>query len=95
MNERSLLAKLLEVKLFVIEKNIDILCVSETWLLPHIPDSHCYILGFHVFRCDKGHGGGPCVYVKETLATKAMNCDIVRPSAIEDLWVSVQHRKLP
>lgn len=95
INARSLLANLLDVKLLIIEQNIDILCVSETWLLPHIPDSHCHIPGYHVFRCDKGHGGGTCVYVKDTLATKVINCDTVRPKGIEDTWVSVQHRKLP
>ncbi len=95
INARLLLANFLEVKLLVTENNIDILCVSETWLLPHISDSHCHIPGYHVFRCDKGHWGGTCVYVKDILTTKVINCDTVRPDGIEDIWVSVQYRKLP
>lgn len=57
LNARSLLTNLFEVKLLIIEKNIDILCVSEI-LLPHIPDSHCRIPGYHVSRCGNRHGDG-------------------------------------
>lgn len=95
INARSLLANFVEVKLLITEKDIDVLCVSETWLLPHIPDSHCHIPGYYIFRCDKGHGGGTCVYVKDILSTKIISSDRVKPNGIEDIWVSVQHRKLP
>ena len=95
INARSLLANIVEVKLLVSERNIDILCVSETWLLPHTPDSHIYINGYNVFRCDKGHEGGACIYVKDNLTSKVITCDLVGPSGIEDVWISVQCRKLP
>ncbi len=35
------------------------------------------------------------MYVKDILTTKIINCDTVRPDGIEDIWVSVQYRKLP
>ncbi len=43
------------------------ICVSETWLLPHIPYSYVHISGYRVFRCNNGQGGGACVYVKDSL----------------------------
>ncbi len=48
-----------------------------------------------VFRCDKGYGGGACVYVKDTLSSKEITCDVARPQGVEDVWVSIQCRKLP
>ncbi len=95
INARSLLANLLEVQLLLTEKNVDILCVSETWLILHTPNSYCHVPSYRVFRCDKGRGGGTCVYIKDTLVTKVIDCDTDRPKGIEDIWVSGQHRKLP
>ena len=69
--------------------------MSETWLLPHIPDSHVYIPGYQLYRCDKGKGGGACIYVKDYLTSKVIVSNITRPDGIEDVWVSVQCRKLP
>ncbi len=43
INAQSLQANFDEVKFIVTERNIDILCVSETWLLPHTPDAYTYI----------------------------------------------------
>ncbi len=95
INARSLLANFLEVKLLVSDTNVDVLCVSETWLLPHTPDSFVHLPGYRVFRCDKGHGGGTCVYVKDTLSFKEITCDVARPQGVEDVWLSIQCRKLP
>ncbi len=95
INVRSVLANLLDVKLLLIEKNLGILFVSETWLQPHTPDSHCRAPGYRVFRCDKGRGGGACEYIKDTLVTKGIDCDTDGPQGIEDIWVREQHRKLP
>ena len=71
------------------------LCVSETWLYPYIPDSHVHISGYHIYRCDKGKGGGTCIYVKDNLTSKVITGNIIRPNGIEDVWVSIQSRKLP
>ncbi len=35
------------------------------------------------------------MYIKDYLTTKLITYDIVRPDGVEDLWVSVQCRKLP
>ena len=43
---------------------MDILCVSETWLLPTMQSRLMNISGYSVYRCDGGRGGGVCIYVK-------------------------------
>ncbi len=77
------------------KRNIDILCISETWLLPQIPDNYIHIPGYKVYRCDKSYGGGACVYVKVSLTTKIFTSDDDRPDGVEDVWLSIQCRKIP
>ena len=64
INARSLLSCLDEVKLLVESSNLDVLCISESWLLPSMPSSYVGIEGFTIYRCDGGYGGGVCVYVR-------------------------------
>ena len=83
------------MKLLLTERDIDVLCVSETWLLPSIPDDFVNISMYRMFRCDNGRGGGVCVYVKNSLCTNVIKLDIPRVDGVEDVWVTVQCRKLP
>ena len=89
------MANLQEIQLLAHDKDIDIMCISEAWLSPITPDSHAYIPGYHLYRCDKGRGGGVCIYLKDCFTTKIITCDTARPEGVEDIWVSVQYRKLP
>ncbi len=82
-NARSLLASMSEIRLLVINRNIDILCVSETWLLPRTPDNYIHIPDYNVYRCDKNYGGGVCVYVKNCLATNEIATSDDRPNGVE------------
>ncbi len=93
INARSLLATISEIRLLAINRNIDILCISETWLLPHTPDSYIHIRDYGVYRCDKNHGGGVCVYVKNCLATNVITSNADSPNGVEDVWLSNQCRK--
>ncbi len=54
INAQFLQSNFNEVTLQVSERNIDILCVSETWLLPHTPDEYVNIPNYKIFRCDGG-----------------------------------------
>ena len=67
VNAQSLLCNFNEVELLMNNKEIDILCISETWLTSEILDSYIDIQGFNVFRNDKGRGGGVCMYVRDDL----------------------------
>ena len=84
-----------EVVLLTKERNIDILCVSESWLLPHTPDIFVNLPNYNIFRCDSGRGGGVCIYVKDVLSANVIDLKVPRQTGIEDIWVTVQCRKLP
>ena len=64
INAVSFLSSLDDVKLLNTERNIDILCVSEKWLLTSIPDVFVEICMYKIFRCDNGRGADECIYVK-------------------------------
>ncbi len=55
---QSLISSLDEVKLLLIERNIDVLCVSETWLHTNTPDAYINIPNYTVYRCNNGRGAG-------------------------------------
>lgn len=90
INAQSLLAHRDELVTLVHERNTDIvICISETWLLPHTPDApHVDITDFTIFRHDKGLGGGVCLYVRDYLTVSLIETAINKPEGIEDTWVS-------
>ncbi len=77
------------------ERSIDVLCITETWLLPHTPDSFINIPNYNVFICDNGRGAGACAYVRDDFKSSPVKLDITRSAGIEDVWLNVQCRKLP
>ena len=77
------------------ERSTDVLCISETWLSTDMKDEHIAIPGYNVFRNEKGRGGGVCIYVKDTYKVTTINVNVEKPEGIEDVWITVQHRKLP
>ncbi len=83
-----------EIELLAKERNIDILCISESWFLPHTPDAFVNLPNYNIFRCDSGRGGGVCIYVKDILSANVIDLKIPRQTDIEDIWVTVQCRKL-
>ncbi len=95
INAQSLLGNMDEIRLLINVRNIDVLCVSESWLLPDLPDTYVNIPGYKIFRCDSGRGGGVCIYVKNVLSVNIINLNVPKQEDIEDLWITVQCRKLP
>ena len=78
-------------------EDLDILCISETWLQPKIPDDLISIKNYNVFSNDNplnSRGRGACIYVKHIFTCKKYeNIEITdgEPSkGIEDVWVSIQ-----
>ncbi len=84
-----------EVKLLIIDRKIDVLCIRETWLQENTPDSYLEIPDYKLFRCDKGRGAGVCLYVHSTLIPSVITLDVPRPTGVEDVWVKIQCRKWP
>ena len=79
----------------MLELNLDILCISETWLYPSISNSAISIPSYNVFRDDHGRGGGVCLFVKDYLKVTVISDGNAKQDGIEVKWLSVQHRKLP
>ncbi len=78
------------------ERQIDVLCISETWLLPDIPSQFVDLPQYSVFRSDKSRGGGVCIFVRGFLnATLLPTHTVNRPTGVEDVWITIQLRKLP
>ncbi len=80
----------------VYSRDIDALCVSETWLQTNTPDVHVSIPNYVLYRNDVGRGGGVCIYVKKELKINVMNFFFLsKHNGIEDLWLSVERNMYP
>ena len=95
INSQSLQPKLHEIEIMLSERNIDILCVSETWLSPIVQDRFIDIPDFKMFRHDRGRGGGVCVYARDVLHVTLLNTNVPEHAQVEDIWISIQYRKHP
>ncbi len=83
------------MKLLVRDRKVDVLCISESWLLPNLPDSFVMIQGYKIFRYDGGRGGGVCVYVKDVLTANVIDPNVPKQKGVEDVRLTIQCRKLP
>ena len=52
-------------------------------------------MNFNVYRCDYGKGGGTLVYVRNDLKVNRILTDVEKTDGVEDVWISIQHKKLP
>jgi len=66
-NTRSLCNKLDEFQMFLYEQNVDICCVTETWLTSVVPNSLICPPGYVVFRRDRETPGGVWLFLLKTL----------------------------
>lgn len=48
---------------------LDVLCVTETWLTPSVPDKFISLVGFDLIRNDRPdkRGGGTCVFINNRI----------------------------
>ena len=83
------------IEAHILRNDIDILCISETWLLPLTHDRFIDIPGYSVYRCDAGAGGGVCVYVKNEFKINALTVPFERPDNVEDVWMTIQYKNFP
>lgn len=72
INAQSLKPKIDEFRLIFESSNMDVICVSETWLNESIPNGLISLHGYKVFRSDRlvGGGGGVAIYVKDNITCK-------------------------
>ena len=89
------------IKDLLIEEDIDILCITETWLKPSIDDMYVNIENYSIFRSDRRdekRGGGCCIYVKSCYQAMEINKNAQinneDQQGIEDIWIKVQVKKM-
>ena len=71
------------------------MCISESWLLPIVQDRFINIPNFKIFRCDRGKGGGVCIYVRDELQVTLINTNVPEHPLVEDIYLTIQYRKQP
>ena len=69
INVCSLYPKIDEIRFCMKTLQIDVLCISETWLHAQLGDKEVSVEGYDIIRKDRTNkrGGGVCVYVKSSL----------------------------
>lgn len=87
--------KLDELTLFLNSNNVDIACITETWLKATIPNSAIHIDGYSVIRRDRTDitGGGVCIYIRQSISHRQWNH--LDEEGIESLWLTIRSKKLP
>ena len=94
-NVRSLIPKIEELEVVANVNDADIICITEAWLTPNIPDSALSYSNFVLFRNDRtvSIGGGVCILVNKNIFCKRLT-EFENPN-IESLWLSLRPRRLP
>ena len=92
INVRSLRNKVDHMEVYLKKFNIDILCVTETWLHSSIPTSLIDIPGYTFYRNDREgkKGGGVGMYVKDDFNSSAVDA-LNNNCPVEAVWVEVKH----
>ena len=97
-NVCSLMPKLEEVRLLLDAENVDVCCLSETWLSHNVDDRALALPGFATFREDRAagsgrtRGGGVALILREEYGVERLGIASQGPgsSKLESLWVSVK-----
>ena len=90
---RSLIPSIDDVNVALKTHNLDILCISESWLSPEIADNFLVFPGYGVSRRDRPgrgarRGGGVCVLHRDNFWVERLSVPS-EGSALESLWLSV------
>ena len=94
----SLAPKIDEVSTCVQNANYDLVCITETWLRRHIPDSAVNITGYNLIRLDRKEAihGGVCLYVKDHIPFSILeDFGDDNNNLLEVLWVKLRPPRLP
>ena len=94
-NAQSIATKIDDLTASLNTHNVDIACITESWLSSSVPDSAVNINGYTIVRNDRSLniGGGVCLYIKSSLSYKVW-ADL-NDNEIESLWISIRPRKMP
>lgn len=92
-NARSVVNKLQELHMFLLEEKVDIVGITETWLTSNVQDSELQFAEFTLFRIDrhdkdKLRGGGVALYVRNELKPVRV-LEIENEKFQESLWCKI------
>ena len=85
-----------QLQKFVIETQIEVIALSETWLNTTIPNIEINIEGYTLYRQDRLHkrGGGVVAYVRKDIkVTILKEISSVSTDLFHQLWLKLQHKK--
>ena len=75
---------------------VDIACITETWLMTEIPDSHVSLKDFTLFRKDRpSHGGGLAAFIRSSIPCVLLPKIELRGAVTETMWLHVKPFRLP
>lgn len=70
-NAQSLFPKIDEFKDVFSSNSVDVVCISETWLQPHVTDQLISLSNFKIYRNDRNsRGGGVAIYINKSLKSR-------------------------
>ena len=64
-----------EFRLVISMQDIDVACLTETWLSEDIEDEIVNIHGYNIVRCDRTfrRGGGTAIYIRDHIQFNSIN----------------------
>ena len=95
-NTRSLVNKIEDLEVVINQNDVDIVCITETWLTNNISNSVVDISNYTLVRKDRSadkRGGGVCTYIKSSIDFTTI--DELNDSPFESLWVYLRPNRLP
>ena len=88
INARSMFYKLPQIEFIAFKYNPAVISITETWLDESYTSSSIQIAGYNLLRRDRiTHGGGVCMYIKNTLSYDVRQD--LQSEHFEDLWVEI------
>ena len=97
-NVMSLVLNLVEVKEFINQHDVDLACMTETWLRNEITDSIIHIPNYTIIHHDRqtDSHGGVCLYIRDNIGLKFQLLDDIKCcDQHEILWVHLKPKRLP
>lgn len=97
LNARSLKNRghLTQIKELVVDENVDIITVSESWLKSSRTNAEVEIPGYKIYRLDRKHkGGGVYIYAQNDFkVTMLKDLSYIATLNFHQLWLQIQVRQ--
>ena len=85
-NVRALTNKVDEIQQIVELNSVSAICITETWLLPNVPDSCVAIPGYNLFCKDRIiTGGGVCINLDHKMPCKFL--ESCNQDEVKSIWI--------